>query len=249
MTTPGTTHLRPYQPGDHAQVMTLAPRLTEWVAPWRDPAAVRTAVHGWIQDSIDALGRPTQIHRVLPQSELARGRLGMVAHLARVAERGVPDAADETGRVIDAIQYCDPARPTMRAARSSSRRSMRSPSVSSRRSTMYFAPSRWHLIVSSKSGPSPHTLGLPWAEDGSRDDGAHGRQHGEDSCDGKCQRNQIQPDEAALLLLFVHDVQGIHQSFHARIGAPERQKQPDRKTKTQPCLAFGHRSSNLILDN
>jgi len=38
--------------------MTLAPRLTEWVAPWRDPAAVRTAVHGWIQDSIDALGRP-----------------------------------------------------------------------------------------------------------------------------------------------------------------------------------------------
>ena len=26
--------------------------------------------------------------------------------------RGVPEAADETGRVIDAIQYCDPARPT-----------------------------------------------------------------------------------------------------------------------------------------
>src|ERR1700727_2678575 len=25
---------------------------------------------------------------------------------------GVPEAADETGRVIDAIQYCDPARPT-----------------------------------------------------------------------------------------------------------------------------------------
>ena len=26
--------------------------------------------------------------------------------------RGVPEAADETGRVVDAIQYCDPARPT-----------------------------------------------------------------------------------------------------------------------------------------
>ena len=25
---------------------------------------------------------------------------------------GVPEAADETGRVVDAIQYCDPARPT-----------------------------------------------------------------------------------------------------------------------------------------
>ncbi len=26
--------------------------------------------------------------------------------------RGVPEAADETGRVVDAIQYCDPSRPT-----------------------------------------------------------------------------------------------------------------------------------------
>ncbi len=58
MTAHGTIHVRSYQPGDHAQVMTLAPRLAEWVAPWRDPAAVLTAVHGWIQDSIGALGQP-----------------------------------------------------------------------------------------------------------------------------------------------------------------------------------------------
>jgi ribosomal protein S18 acetylase RimI-like enzyme len=58
MATQDTIHVRSYQPGDHAQVMTLAPRLAEWVAPWRDPAAVLNAVHGWVQDSIDALGQP-----------------------------------------------------------------------------------------------------------------------------------------------------------------------------------------------
>jgi len=58
MATQGTIHVRSYQPGDHAQVMMLAPRLTEWVAPWRDPAAVLNAVHAWVQDSIDALSQP-----------------------------------------------------------------------------------------------------------------------------------------------------------------------------------------------
>jgi ribosomal protein S18 acetylase RimI-like enzyme len=58
MAAQGTIHVRSYQPGDHAQVMTLAPRLAEWVAPWRDPAAVLNAVRGWVQDSIDALSQP-----------------------------------------------------------------------------------------------------------------------------------------------------------------------------------------------
>jgi ribosomal protein S18 acetylase RimI-like enzyme len=31
--------------------MALAPRLTEWVAAWRDPAAVLAAVRGWVSDS------------------------------------------------------------------------------------------------------------------------------------------------------------------------------------------------------
>jgi len=57
MAAPGTIQVRSYQPGDHTQVMALAPRLAEWVAPWRDPAAVLTAVHGWIAGSIDALSQ------------------------------------------------------------------------------------------------------------------------------------------------------------------------------------------------
>jgi ribosomal protein S18 acetylase RimI-like enzyme len=51
-------HIRAYHPADRSQVMALASRLTEWVAPWRDPATVLPAVQGWVQDSIEALSQP-----------------------------------------------------------------------------------------------------------------------------------------------------------------------------------------------
>jgi ribosomal protein S18 acetylase RimI-like enzyme len=51
MTQPADVDVRPYRAADRDQVMALAPRLTEWVAPWRDPAAVSAAVHGWIRDA------------------------------------------------------------------------------------------------------------------------------------------------------------------------------------------------------
>lgn len=38
--------------------MALAPRLAEWVAPWRDSDAVLVAVHGWVRGSIEACGQP-----------------------------------------------------------------------------------------------------------------------------------------------------------------------------------------------
>jgi ribosomal protein S18 acetylase RimI-like enzyme len=50
--------IRPYHPDDREQVMALAPRLAEWVAPWREPSAVRSAVHGWVRGSIEACGQP-----------------------------------------------------------------------------------------------------------------------------------------------------------------------------------------------
>jgi ribosomal protein S18 acetylase RimI-like enzyme len=50
--------IRPFQPGDHSQVLALAPRLTEGVAPWRDPAAVRRAAQNWVQTSIDTAHQP-----------------------------------------------------------------------------------------------------------------------------------------------------------------------------------------------
>ncbi len=39
-----TAGIRPFRGEDREQVLALAPRLTEGVAPWRDPAAVASAV-------------------------------------------------------------------------------------------------------------------------------------------------------------------------------------------------------------
>ena len=50
--------IRPYRPGDRSQVLALAPRLTQGVAPWRNPAAVRRAAHNWVQTSIDTVDQP-----------------------------------------------------------------------------------------------------------------------------------------------------------------------------------------------
>ena len=50
--------IRPFQPADRSEVLSLAPRLTEGVAPRRDPAAVRRAAQNWVQTSIDAAAKP-----------------------------------------------------------------------------------------------------------------------------------------------------------------------------------------------
>lgn len=57
MTAEDAVAIRKYQPADADGVMALAPRLTEWVSDWRDPAAVWAAVHGWIRESAAAAGQ------------------------------------------------------------------------------------------------------------------------------------------------------------------------------------------------
>jgi ribosomal protein S18 acetylase RimI-like enzyme len=49
--------IRRYQDGDRDQVLSLAPRLTEWVARWRDPDAVLSAVQDWISDAVSGAGK------------------------------------------------------------------------------------------------------------------------------------------------------------------------------------------------
>lgn len=44
--------IRTYAEGDRETVLRLTPRLTEGVAPWRDPAAVCAAVHAWVENSL-----------------------------------------------------------------------------------------------------------------------------------------------------------------------------------------------------
>jgi ribosomal protein S18 acetylase RimI-like enzyme len=45
--------IRPYQPSDRPAALSLAPRLETGVASWRDAAAVRRAVAGWVRASLD----------------------------------------------------------------------------------------------------------------------------------------------------------------------------------------------------
>lgn len=44
--------VREYRPTDEAAILALAPRLTEGVAPWRDPRAVLEAVIAWVGASV-----------------------------------------------------------------------------------------------------------------------------------------------------------------------------------------------------
>jgi ribosomal protein S18 acetylase RimI-like enzyme len=56
MTQDAHVEIRAFQTDDRDGAMALAPRLTEGVAPWRDPRAVLAAVHGWVSDSADQAG-------------------------------------------------------------------------------------------------------------------------------------------------------------------------------------------------
>ena len=80
MTKQTTTHVRPYRPADYAQVMAIAPRLTEWVAPWRDPAAVLPAVQGWVRDSIEALSQPGRAVYVAADGDEVAGLVTVSEH-------------------------------------------------------------------------------------------------------------------------------------------------------------------------
>ena len=53
--------VRPYLPDDHAFVLSLAPRLTTGMPPWRDPQRCLTAVQGWITGSIAMHGHETMV--------------------------------------------------------------------------------------------------------------------------------------------------------------------------------------------
>lgn len=50
--------IRRYREDDRDQVVSLAPRLTEWVARWREPEAILAAVQGWIGDAVAGAGKP-----------------------------------------------------------------------------------------------------------------------------------------------------------------------------------------------
>ena len=48
--------VRSFAPADGDAVLSLAPRLTIGIAPWRDPAAFLTAARAWIEGSLAGIG-------------------------------------------------------------------------------------------------------------------------------------------------------------------------------------------------
>ena len=84
-----TIEIRLYRPADRDGVLALAPRLTEWVASWRDPAAVLTAVQNWIQESLDAAARPGHAVYV---AAIGGGIAGVVTVTERTHFTGQVDA-------------------------------------------------------------------------------------------------------------------------------------------------------------
>jgi ribosomal protein S18 acetylase RimI-like enzyme len=92
-------HIRPYRPADRDQVMAIAPRLAEWVASWRDPAAVLAAVQGWVRDSIEALSRPGHAVYVAADGGDVAGLVTVSehTHFSGQAEAYVGELAVRTG--------------------------------------------------------------------------------------------------------------------------------------------------------
>jgi ribosomal protein S18 acetylase RimI-like enzyme len=81
--------VRAYHPGDRGQVMALASRLAEGVAPWRDPAAVLTAAQGWVRDSVNAQNRDGHAVYIATDGDAI---VGMVAVSERAHFTGQVDA-------------------------------------------------------------------------------------------------------------------------------------------------------------
>jgi ribosomal protein S18 acetylase RimI-like enzyme len=70
--------IRPFRPEDREQVLALAPRLSEGVAPWRDPVGVVRAATDWVTGSMAHAGEPA---RAVFVAEVD-GRVGGVITLA-----------------------------------------------------------------------------------------------------------------------------------------------------------------------
>jgi ribosomal protein S18 acetylase RimI-like enzyme len=85
----GNIRIRQVSPADRDEVMALAPRLTEGVASWRDPAAALTAVQGWIAAAAEATGEPDRAVYVAVDGDQV---VGIVTAAERVHWTGQVDA-------------------------------------------------------------------------------------------------------------------------------------------------------------
>lgn len=81
--------IREYTAADRDAIMALAPRLTEGVAAWRDPAAVLSAVQGWIASAAESATAPGHVVYVAVDGDRI---VGVVAVAERTHFTGQVDA-------------------------------------------------------------------------------------------------------------------------------------------------------------
>src|SRR5262245_13723735 len=67
-----------------------------------------------------------------------------------------------------------------------------------------------------------------------------------DGADCEEERNEIEPDDAALLLLIVDDIECIKNRLHAGIGAPQRDAETQEKAEGESAVALGCDARNLV---
>lgn len=76
-------HIRPYRPSDQDFVLSLAPRLTIGMAPWRDPEKMRTVMRQFTMESMEKSDEAATSNAIVFIAENANGQpLGFasVAH-------------------------------------------------------------------------------------------------------------------------------------------------------------------------
>src|SRR5262245_66690121 len=60
------------------------------------------------------------------------------------------------------------------------------------------------------------------------------------------QRHQVEPDEAALLVFVVDDVQRVEDCLHAGISAPQCDAKPEEEAEGEPSVALGCDAGDLV---
>ena len=72
------------------------------------------------------------------------------------------------------------------------------------------------------------------------------RRRAGNGADGEEQRDHVEPDEAALLLFVVDDVERVEDRLHAGIGAPQRDAEPQEKAEGELAVALGRDARDLV---
>src|SRR6185436_15379250 len=86
-------------------------------------------------------------------------------------------------------------------------------------------------------------------DDRKNDDRDERGQNEENGSEGEGEGQQVQRDEAPLLLLVIDDVEGIEDGLHAGIGAPQRQPQAEDKAEAESAAALGGDADHLLADD